>query len=73
MNLKPLYHKEDRDYRVIYLPHSRWVAQHRGLAKGTREFDPWQDLHPAKPSRDEAELIMYQRKPLLKPTSNHKR
>ena len=65
MKLTPVYHRDDHAYRVVYRPHNQWVAQHLTEGKSTREFDPWQDLGPTRPTRDEAIAIMHQRKPLL--------
>lgn len=65
MKLTPIYHRDDKDYRVIYRPHSRWFAQRKGPTKATRENDPWEDLAPPQSTRDKAIEIMHQRKPLL--------
>lgn len=64
MNRRPIYHKQDQDYRVVYRPHSRWVAQRWTEAKPTREHDSWEDLHGPVESRERAIDIMHQRKPL---------
>ena len=67
MNLKPIYHKDDKTYRVVYRLHSQWVAQHfapiTDLTIDRRRVDCWQDLHATKPTRDEAIQLMHQRKP----------
>ena len=69
MNLKPVYHRDDKTYRVVYRPHSRWIAQRfrpvTDLTIDRRRHDPWEDLHAGKPTRDEAIAIMHERKPLL--------
>lgn len=60
---KPLYHKDGEQFRVIYVPGGYYVAQKRVAPKGTKTFDPWENLHPLTQSRDIATQIMYERKP----------
>ena len=68
MNLKPVYHRDDKLYRVIYRPHNQWVAQHlvpiTDLTIDRRVTDPWRDIGKVKPTRDEALSVMHLHKPL---------
>lgn len=63
MNHHTTYHKQDPNYRVVSAPHGMWVAQQRCNMQGTRECDPWENMHGPKPY-DVAIAVMYQRQPL---------
>lgn len=64
MDCKPVYHKQSTEYRVIYRPHTRWVAQRLTQAKPSREVDPWIDLHRPCTDQDHALQVMYERLPM---------
>jgi hypothetical protein len=65
MKRTPFYHRDNaREYRVVYRPSNRWVAQRNDGSQATREHDPWQDLHSPCESFEHAREVMYQRHPL---------
>ncbi len=64
MNRQPEYHKQNREYRVIYRPHSQWVAQKLTANKPTRENDPWEDIGYPKQDKERALQVMYMHCPL---------
>lgn len=41
---KPIYAKNDSQQRVISVPNGLWQVQKRGNAKGSKTFDPWENV-----------------------------
>ena len=64
MSRTPIYHKKDRNYRVVFRSPKHWAAQRNAGGKGTREYDPWIDLHRPNEDKDRAIRIMHERCPL---------
>ena len=63
-NQKPVIHKKDPDYRVVFRRPRFWVAQRNSHAPSSREFDPWQDIGPRFETQAEALSNMNDRCPV---------
>jgi hypothetical protein len=65
MNLKPFYHLQNPQWRVVYRPHSRWFVQRLSDHKASREHDPWEDIGRPKDDKEQAMKSMYRMLPLV--------
>jgi hypothetical protein len=46
MERTPVYSKNG-EYRIVSVPNGLWRLQHTSGAKGSRTFDPWQNISHA--------------------------
>lgn len=44
MSRKPIYHEDNKNFRIISMPNDQWQAQHKVGEGGDNHIDPWKPL-----------------------------